>query len=79
MAVTDTRTMVADTHGVVADTHTMVADIHRSVLTGQEGASGRNRSVRATYYPYLNNAYHHLDTSQVGDAEYNCIRSLTFL
>ena len=52
--VTDTHTLVADsnTHTLVSDTHTKVADIHRSALTGQEGISGLNHSVGATYHPY---------------------------
>ena len=50
IVVTHTHTVVADTHTVVEGTHTMVADIHRSVLTGQEGTSGWNRWVRATFY-----------------------------
>ena len=51
MAVADTHVVVADTQVVVTDTHTMVADIHRSVLTAQEGTSGKNNSVSATCHP----------------------------
>ena len=50
IAVADTQVVVAGTQAVVTDTHQMVADIHRKVLTGQEGTSAQNRSVRATHY-----------------------------
>ena len=48
--VTDTKTMVAGTKTMVADTQTMVAGIYQKVLIGQEGNSGQNHFVGATYY-----------------------------
>ena len=49
--VADARAMVTDTQVVVANTHMMVTDIHRSVLVGQDGTSGQNRSVGVARYP----------------------------
>jgi tetratricopeptide (TPR) repeat protein len=69
MAVTDTKTMVADTRIAVADTQIMVADMHRSMLTGQEGASGQNRLVGTIRHPSKTEPYHRLDSSQVSDTE----------
>ena len=50
MVVANTHTVVAETQTVVSDTYMMVADIHRNILTGQEGASGRDDPVGATRY-----------------------------
>jgi hypothetical protein len=51
MMVSDTRMTVMNTETRVTDTQKMVADIHRNILTGQNGASGKNQSVSAMRYP----------------------------
>jgi hypothetical protein len=47
----DTNMTVTDTKTMVTNTETMVADMHRNMLTEREGASGKNHSVGATFYP----------------------------
>jgi hypothetical protein len=76
VVVSDTHMVVTDTQTIVADTQTIVADIHRNVLTMQGGTSGQNHSVSATYNPSKQDAYHHLDSSQVSHTEYYTIHCL---
>ena len=47
----DTNTRVADAQTVITNIEKKVADIHQSVLTGQGGSSGKDRSVGATFHP----------------------------
>ena len=64
---------------VVTDAYTMIEEIHRSLLVGQGGTSDQNHPVGTTRYYQQQNIYHHLDSSQVSNTEYNYIHGLTFL
>ena len=45
VTVSDTRNIVFDTRNTVSDTRHMVSDIHRTIVNGQGGSGGANRSV----------------------------------
>ena len=47
----NTNVTVSDTRSMVSDTRNMVSGIHRTIVNGQEGGGGGNRSVSDTCAP----------------------------